>query len=227
MDAGEWINTASVALAAISFVWGVRSWRTSYVGQRQIELVEQVYELFLTCADHINAIRDPFGYSSEGSTRQAGPNETPEQKELYDRAFVAIERMEARKDSFNKLFALQPRFDLYFGDGSSDPIRELADFMGEIRRASNALRVHWTKQGTAFPSEAAFEKHLERMHKAEAVFWDSFDDDDPIRDRLRSATNKMKRTCNHAINPRQNIWDCGRRGLLWLEHLVKIPKNNE
>lgn len=164
------ISVCATLIAAASFVWGVVSWRSSYLGQKKIELAEQVYELFLTCADHIGAIRSPFGYTGEGQPGQRAENETAEETEIYNRAYVAIERLERRREDFNKLFSLMPRFEFYFGATAAAPIKVVGDALNEIRSASNMLRHYWLRQGGHFPEREDFERHLERMHRYEAVF---------------------------------------------------------
>ncbi|MFK0684902.1 hypothetical protein SD208_11335 [Ochrobactrum sp. BD67] len=225
MDAGDWISVAATLIAAASFVWGVVAWRTSYLGQKKIELAEQVYELFLTCADHISAIRSPFGYVGEGASRQRAANETDEETEIYNRAYVAIERIEQRRDDFNKLFSLMPRFEFYFGAKAAAPIKAVGDVLHEIRAASNMLRVHWLQQGRPFPNPEAFNRHLERMNRYEAVFWDGSEDDDPISPRISGAVTSIKSTCTSVLNPQPNLWRGMRGGLLAFQKFFEIPED--
>jgi len=226
LQVGDWINTVSVIIAAGSFIWGVRAWRSSYMGQKRIELAEEVHGLFLTCADHISNIRNPVGYAGEGTTRNRAKNETSEESEIYDRAHVAIERFEVVKADFFKLFALASRFDLYFGKGSSAPIRTLRDVIQEIQSASHLLRRYWLRQGKVFPNEAAFEKHLTQMHKAEGVIWQDAEDDDAIVPRVNQAVTEIEQICRHSIDPQPNLWRSIKSGMLWVERFLALQKQS-
>jgi len=225
MDAGDWISVGATLIAAASFVWGVVSWRTAYLGQKKIELAEQVYELFLTCADHLSAIRSPFGYVGEGASRQRAENESARETEIYDRAYVALERLEKRGDDFNKLFSLMPRFEFYFGPNATLPIKTLGEVLRDIRNASKMLRHYWLQQGQPFQDPGAFDRHLAQMHRHEAVFWDGGGDDDPIRPRIALAVTSIKSTCTSVLNPQPNLWRGLKRGLLKLEKFVERPKD--
>lgn len=225
MGANDWITLAATVVAAASFVWGVVSWRASYLGQKKIELAEQVYELVLTCVDHVRAIRNPVGYVGEGSSRPRAENERPEESDIYDRAYVALERMESRKEDFNKLFSLSPRFEFYFSDGAAGPIREISAILREIRSASHRLRHYWLRQGGQFSTEEEFHKHLERMHAAEAIFWEGSAEEDPIEPRLARLTNEVKETCKLSIDPKVNLWWALKRILRRLDDFLRIPPN--
>lgn len=218
MEIGDITNTASVAIAAGSFVWGVRAWRSSYIGQKHIELAEEVHGLFLKCTDHIRTIRSPFGFSGEGSTRKRGENETPEESEIYDRAYVAIERFVKVQEDFSKLFALAIRFELYFGKGTTRPIRTMRDIVQEIHLASRQLNRFWMAQGKPFPNDEAFEKHLERMRKAEGVFWEDSEEEETINARLFAARDEVEDICRNAIAPQANIWRSLKHGMIWLQN---------
>lgn len=225
MQANDWITLAATIVAAASFVWGVFSWRASYLGQKKIELAEQVYEISLNCVDHVRAIRSPMSYVGEGSTRQRSDNESAGESELYDRAYVALERMEGRKEDFNKLFSLMPRFEFYFGEIATKPIRDIQEILQEIRSASFRLRHYWIQQGRQFASGEEFQDHLTQMHAAEAVFWDGYNGDDPINPRLELAASQVKETCKRAIDPRVNLWWMLKRGLVRIEDFLRIPSD--
>jgi hypothetical protein len=221
LEIGDIINTASVVIAAGSFVWGVRAWRSSYIGQKRIELAEEVYGLLLKCTDHIQIIRSPFGYEGEGSTRKRAENETPEESEIYDRAYVAIERFAKVQEDFSNLFALAIRFELYFGSGAAGPIRTLREIVQEIHLASRRLNHYWRAQGKSFPNDDAFQQHLERMHEAEGVFWEDTEEVDKINPRLFAAREQIEEICRNAIAPQPNIWRSLKNGMLWVENFFE------
>ena len=60
LSAGAAIFVSGVA------IYGIKSWRKEFKGKRDIELAEEVLELFYKAEDAITAIRSPLGYTSEG-----------------------------------------------------------------------------------------------------------------------------------------------------------------
>ncbi len=57
MTIADAITAFSAAIAAISFVVGISTWRREFVGKRRIELAESVLALFYEAADAIQEIR--------------------------------------------------------------------------------------------------------------------------------------------------------------------------
>ena len=82
------IIAASVASFAV--IYGVNAWRREYVGKRKIELAEEVLALFYEARDVISYIRNPFSVAGEGSTRNAAPNESPEEKQINDNPMSSL-----------------------------------------------------------------------------------------------------------------------------------------
>lgn len=225
MSMVDWSTLAATTIAAASFIWGIISWRASYLGQKKIELAEQVYELSLNCADHIRAIRSPAGYIGEGSTRPRSTNESEEQRVILDNAYVALERIEARKDDFNKLFSLVPRFEFYFNENSTKHVMEISHILQEIRISSIKLSRYWINQGRDFINNEDFEKHLKKMNDAEEIFWDSFDINDPINHRLDKSISHIKDICKRSVNPNVNIWIILKKILYNIDQFFRIPPN--
>jgi hypothetical protein len=88
------IQAVSLTVAAWTAVYGINAWRREFVGKKRIDLAEEVLARFYEASDVIRIIRSPLGYVGEGSTRQAGENESPEAKQILDRAYVVFERYE-------------------------------------------------------------------------------------------------------------------------------------
>jgi len=57
----------------------------------------------------VRRIRNPW-HANEGQTRKPEENETPEQKQFRDTAYVVFERFEKEHDVFNKLDVICYRF---------------------------------------------------------------------------------------------------------------------
>ena len=124
-DAIHIIQSCAVIGASFVAIYGINAWRVEFVGKRRIELAEEVLVLFYQARDAIASMRNPMGYIGEGETRKPGPNETSEQKDDLNQAFVLIERYNKHIDAFSRLHALRYRFILQFGADASKPFDDL------------------------------------------------------------------------------------------------------
>jgi hypothetical protein len=97
MDWTELIKNISIIIASWTAVYGTDQWRRECRGKRQAELAEEVLSLFYEAQDAVRHIRNPFGFGGEGASRKAGENETPEEKDAFDKAFVIFERFKTKK----------------------------------------------------------------------------------------------------------------------------------
>lgn len=201
----SFLQTASVVIAAISVAIGITAWRRAALGQKQFELAERVYELFLEARDAFTYIRSPFGFGGEGSTRKRSEIETAEEGQILDNAYVAIERYNAKNEVFSKLIPLKHRFGLYFGKEAAEPFKELTSVINEIFFASRQLSHSWRDQGRKEMSPEEFEKHLDRMHKAESIFWEGAEEPDLVKIRIDVMVAKIESTCAKVVNPRRNL----------------------
>ena len=103
MEITELAKNISVILGALALISGIRAWKREYIGKRKIEIAEDTLMLFYQARDAIREIRNPFGRSGEGSSRQKADNETERETELLDRAYVVYERYQKHEELFNKL----------------------------------------------------------------------------------------------------------------------------
>ncbi len=94
----EFIRDASIVIASLTAIFGINAWRREFRGKRQIELAEETLALFYEANDAVRHIRSPVGWANEGQSRKAYPNETAEEKQRLDAAFVAIERYQRYQD---------------------------------------------------------------------------------------------------------------------------------
>ncbi len=167
MDATNIIESISIIIAAWAIIIGVTAWRREYVGKRNLELAEEVLSMFYEARDSINAIRSPFGFVGEGSTREAAPNESPEEKKVYDRAYVTHERYNRHRENFNKLFSIRYRYMARFGSDSVEPFDNLKYVVSEILSAADMLSYHWTERA----SRPNIEKNLDQIREYESIIW--------------------------------------------------------
>lgn len=213
------LQTVSVMIGALSFVLGITAWRRSLLGQRKIDLAETVHEGFEDAAVALRAIRSPFAYVGEGSTRKKKESETEAESEILNNAYVAIERYNKRSENFSNLLSKRHRFSLYFGDEAAKPFDELDAILSEILKASGRLSRLWRQQGTKM-SEDNLKRHLEKMHTAEAIFWEGSEEPDPLNPRIEQMLNSIRSTCKSIVNPRRSFCaDCKSRWNLMVKYL--------
>ncbi|MFC2013638.1 hypothetical protein ACFLU8_01990 [Chloroflexota bacterium] len=197
MDVINILGSISLIIAAGTVIISVNAWRREYVGKRRLELAEEVLALFYEARDVISFIRSLFGFSGEGSTRNASPNETPEEKQINDRAYVVFERYNKCQDLFNKLYSMRyrymARFIKDFGKDSAKPFEDLRRVVNEIFLSYRMLSYYWEQQGLRqWKNEAEFKKHLEEMHKYEAIFWEKSSDKDQIIPRVDTVISDIE-----------------------------------
>jgi hypothetical protein len=193
MDIANILTSASIIIAAWAVIIGVDAWRREYVGKRRLELAEEVLALFYEARDVISYIRSPFSVSGEGSTRKVDPKESPEEKEINDRAYIVFERYNKRQDLFNKLYSMRYRYMARFGKDSAKPFDGLRKIINEIFASAQMLSFYWKEQGRrTWANKEEFEKHLKEMHKHESVFWEMSPDKDPILPRVNAVISDIE-----------------------------------
>lgn len=104
--------------------------------------------LFYEVRDRIDYIRNPFSHSGEGKTRKRNENESSEEKEIFDLAYIVYERYEAERTSFQKLSSIKYRFISVFGIKHTEPFDEVNKIVYSILSASQILaRNYWKSRG--------------------------------------------------------------------------------
>lgn len=202
----ETFKNLSILLAAWSVIYGISAWRREFIGKRKIELAEEVLALFYEAKDALHAIRSPFGFEGEGSTRKPGKYERPEDKETLDNAYVVIERYNKYQALFNKLYAMRYRFMAQIGKDEAKPFDELRVIINEIILASRRLARLWTHKNLNALSPEQLEKHQKSIEEAEAIFWERSVDPDPINPRLEEVITKMDKICRSIIETPNSLY---------------------
>jgi hypothetical protein len=193
----NFIQNFSIIIASGVAIWGINSWRREAKWKRRYEVAEEVLALFYECKDKFEIIRSPFGHANEGKTIKINDNETSDESERLDNAYVFIERYEIEKEPFTKLSSLKFRFMTLFGKEAGEPFDEVRKILNTIFFAASRLgQQYWKKQGTRFPSDEEFQRHLKEMHKNEAIIWGHYDTDDEIANRINACILKIEIYCS-------------------------------
>ena len=206
MELTELAKNISVILGALALILGIRAWKREYIGKRKIELAEDTLMLFYQARDAIREIRNPFGRMGEGSSRQKSENETESETELLNRAYVVFERYQKQEETFNKLQSTRYRFMARFGRENEAPFIELNKILNDIFLAAQMLGTHyWQRQGRVRMEGDEFKKHLEEMHKYEAIFWFQGEERDEIGQRVENFIKQIENITKATLTEK-DVW---------------------
>jgi hypothetical protein len=206
MNAANVITSISVAIAAISFVSGVSAWKREFIGKRQIELAESVLAMFYESEDAIREIRNPFSFTGEGKSRKRADYEREEESQLLDQAYVVFERYQKREKLFAELRSMKYRFMAAFGSQAGEPFKEMDKILNEIFISARMLGTHyWRRQGRVQMSDDEFQKHLDAMHKHEAIFWYMGEDEDTISPRMCKVVQQVENITRAAVKANSGV----------------------
>lgn len=208
----EYLESLSIIVASLTAIYGITAWRREMRGKREYELAEEVLALFYEARDKIRYIRSPMGRVGEGETREAGPDETPEEKRILDQAYVVFERYEKNQQAFNRLHALRYRFMALFGPGREKPFDDLRGILNEIFSASRMWATQSKRLRAAAPKQ--IEKIAETINRYESVFWEGMEDD-PIAPKLERAIKDAEGICRKVLQSRPS----------WLSRLKRRVSN--
>lgn len=190
------IQNISIIIASFTAIYGINSWRREARWKRKYELAEEVLFLFYECKEKISIIRNPVSYVGEGKTRKRAENETAEETEILDMAYVFLERYVRERESFTKLNSLKFRCVLVFDKNIIESFDEITNIINEIILAANRLgNRYWKDQGSKNFEKHQFEKHLVEMHKHESIVWATYDNEDEVQERINKSIEKIEAYC--------------------------------
>lgn len=189
------IKDASLIVASGAAIYGIDSWRREYRGKKQAELAEETLCLFYEGRDAIRHIRSPFAHGEEGKTRKARNDETPEQKEAYDKAYVLIERYNTHLELFNKLHSMRYRFMAQFGVKSGQPFENFRKLLNKILVSAQSVARSWAQQYRSFRTEEQANQHFNLIQKQESIFWEGLADEDPIVPKVDECIEEIEKIC--------------------------------
>lgn len=199
------LENIGLIIASLTAIYGVNEWRRELKGRREYELAEEVLTLVYDCRERLRAIRSPFSHTGEGSTREVDANETPEQTELLNRAYIVFERYEQHREVFAKLFALRYRFMAVFGQESAEPLEGFRKSLNEVFVSANMLPTYWLRQGRVQMEKDEFDRHLKEMHEHESVFWGTLSEKDHFNEKVEGLVSEIEAVCAKIIRP-QPFW---------------------
>ena len=195
----------SIILASLFAIYGLDAWRREHVGIRRIELAEEVLALFYQARDAIESIRYPIGFSSEGQSRKSNENETDEDKQALDQAYVLIERYNKHSELFSRIHSLRYKFMALLGQEAAQPFDELNKIVNELIVASHQMARRAKQPLRHFKSEAEEKRDWDNYLKTDRVYY-AGGDDDPIAPRVNQTISSIEKTCRHIIESKSTLF---------------------
>ncbi len=207
----EIIKSIGVIVASGVAIWGINSWRREAKWKRKYELAEEVLANFYEAYQAIQIIRSPFGYGHEGSSRPRQDNETKEVSQIYDQAYVTIERFQRNKASFEKLQSLKFRFITIYGKEYEQHFDKFNQTVNKIFFASHQIAM--VRLG-----ECGDDKEFTReiMKESREVLYLMTNKNDIIESELQEAIKAIEAKCRKIIgkkNSHNSVYNLCRRKL--------------
>ena len=191
----EVVNTLAIVSASVVAIWGINAWRKEFQGKRNIELAEEVLTLFYEDRDAISALRSPFGFQGEGSTRKPQEAETEQEKKARDSAYVIYERFDKRKEVFNKLHSKRYQFMARFGTDKTKPFDDLRHIVIDIQCAADELAELWCEA----PLDQEHKQRLQEQIKEQRRIFRYSGKKDLLVPRLEKVISDIEKICRPII----------------------------
>lgn len=186
-------QAVSVVAACWAIITGVGAWKREFIGKRKIELAEETLAAYFEIRDAIAFIRSPFSRSTEGSTRERASHETDAERQLLDRGFIVFERYEKKQEIFVKFSTLKYKFMAVFGPETESIFTDTHQVVNSIFTSANMLSTYyWQRQGRVQMEVDEFQKHLDEMRQHEGIFWDRYNENDEIREKLSTIQGALE-----------------------------------
>lgn len=183
----------SVVAACWAIITGVGAWKREFIGKRKIELAEDALAAYFEIKDAVAFIRSPFSSSAEGNTRERSIRETDAERQLLDRGYIVFERYEKKRDIFVRFSTLKYKFMAVFGPKTEEIFTDTNKVINSIFTSANMLATHyWQRQGRVQMEADEFQRHLDEMHRHEGIFWDRYNENDEIREKLTAIQTTLE-----------------------------------
>jgi hypothetical protein len=191
----ELIESLSITTASVVAILSILTWRKETRWKRKYELAEEVLANFHEAHQNIKNIRSPFGYLGEGQSRKRSENETKEQSEIYDNAYVVYERFGKNKEAIERLQVLKFRFIAVFGKEHEVIFNELTKIVNEIFiAASEIARIQLGEYGNMTE-----ELGKEARENRKIIYSRPKAEDDQIELKLQKIINDIDKVCTNIL----------------------------
>lgn len=193
----EALTQISILIGIFVAIYGIDAWRREHVGKRRIELAEDTLALFYEASDAIKHIRHPASFGFETEQVERGERETEMQFNARKKASVVFYRYNQYQELFSKIHASRYRFMAQIGKDKAKAFDDLREIINSITHAASTLARLWSQDN--FHNERGSMRHRDYVAKYEAIFWEGFQDDDPINPRVAEIITQIETVCQSVI----------------------------
>ena len=190
----KFIESLSIVIASIIAIRGIKSWQDELKWKRKYELAEEVLANMYEAHHAIKIIRSPFGYTNEGSTRIKKDDETPEETQIYNNAYVSRERFEKNKKSLTNLHTLKYRFIAIYGLEFEEHFNKFSQIVNKVFAASDEIARIQTGQYGSDP--VANGKDIK---KSREIIYSRDENEDELEKELGVAKKALEEKCRAII----------------------------
>ena len=190
----KFIESLSIVIASIIAIRGIKSWQNELKWKRKYELAEEVLANMYEAHHAIKIIRSPFGYTNEGSTRIKKEGETPQETEIYNKAYVSRERFEKNKKPLTNLHTLKYRFIAIYGLEFEEHFNKFSQIVNKVFAASDEIaRIQTGEYG----SNAA--ENGKDIKKSREIIYSRDENEDKLEQELGVAKKVIEDKCRAII----------------------------
>jgi hypothetical protein len=204
METISFLRDLSLLIGIWVAIYGIDSWRREQKGKREFELAEDVLALFYEARDAIKFMRHPFSSSDECADVEKLAKESESEWEARKKASVVFKRYNERRELFNRIYAMRYRFMAQVGSAQAQPFEDLNKIVRDLFLAARTLAHLWPR--SYFRNDEQYEEHRKRVEKYEAIFWESYAEEDPINPRLESIVATVEKTCRNIITGKGTLY---------------------
>lgn len=160
--------------------------------RRRQELAEDLIAGFHEVADIMRSVRNPLGYQGEGSTREKGENETPEETQRLNARFVIHERYNKHRETVTRLMSREYRAIAWFGPEIVLPFQTLHQAINEVFIANEMLADYDRVRGEPMDNPK------QRSEWRRTVFG-AGDESDKVSSKIDSAVKLIETVCRPVL----------------------------
>lgn len=189
------LQGVAVIGASAAAVAGINAWKREHIGKRRIELAEEVLAHLYKAQEVLERIRQPYYQPGEGNTRKGRADETERERELYNTAFIIMERYNKNIETFKPIYALRYKFKAAFGPDDYKVFEQFESVFWTIRDAW-IQRAHLLKERDELSEDSQKLSDWEVRWKANVRIYEASEgDDDPIAKQIVSVISKVEKIC--------------------------------
>jgi hypothetical protein len=191
----------AITFAALVAIYGIGTWRKEIKGKREYDIAFELLSSIYEFRDVISRIRHPFYAAGEGRSRERFESESDREREVYDQAYVVLERYHANIKVFSELQALKYKCSALFKSYDLSFFKNIKEIRDKIFFTANSLRDFCldpkTKKRLGIKIDKAKPEELDRY---QAIIWEGYRaKEDEIKIEVDEIVRKAEEICIEII----------------------------